>query len=109
MLLQQLKIVFRDQLGLPPWIVLVAVGYLAHVVLNVVLRKPITSGWGLLGPLCIGVALESYEIWIQYRNVGLFAPSNDTLLTILSRHGLDVVLMLAVPLLVVVSGSISTK
>lgn len=107
--MDQLKYFFRDQLGLPPWTVLVAVGCLAHVVLNAVLRKPITSGWGLLGPLGLGVALESYEIWIQYRSAGLFAAGNDSLLAILGRHGLDVSLMLAVPLLVVLVGAISAK
>ena len=88
---------------------LAAVGCLAHVALNAMLRKPITSGWGLLGPLGFGVALECYEIWIQYRSVGLFAPGNDTLLTILGRHGLDVVFMLAGPILIVAAGAISVK
>ncbi len=108
-LLRELKSIFRDQLGLPPWVVLVAVGCLAHVVLNAVFRRPITSPWGLLAPVCLGVALESYEIWIQYRNVGLFAPSNDTLLTILARHGLDIVFMIAGPILLVVVGVIFAK
>jgi hypothetical protein len=108
-LLRELKSIFRDQLGLPPWIVLAAVGCLAHVALNALLRKPITSGWGLLGPLGFGVALESYEIWIQYRTIGLIVPGNDPLLTILGRHGFDVLLMLAGPLLVVVVGAISAK
>ena len=108
-MLHQLKFIFRDKLGLPPWTVLVAVGCLAHVALNAVLRKPITSGWGLLGPLGLGVAVESYEIWIQYRTIGLFAPNNDPLLTILGRHGLDVLLMLAGPLLLVIIGAISAK
>jgi hypothetical protein len=89
--------------------VLVAVGCLAHVALNAALRRPITSGWGLLGPAGLGVALESYEIWIQYRTIGLIAPGNDPLLTILGRHGFDVLLMLAGPLLVVVVGAISAK
>ena len=105
----QLKNVLRDQLGLPPWTVLVAVGCLAHVFLNALLRRPITSGWGLLGPLSLGVVLESYDIWVQYRNIGLFAPGNDALITILSRHGLDVAYMLAVPVLVVLIGLISAK
>ena len=108
-MLQKLKFIFRDKLGLPPWMVLVAVGCFAHVALNAVLRRPITSGWGLLGPLGLGVAVESYEIWIQYRTIGLFAPSNDPLLTILGRHGLDVLFMLAGPLIVVVIGAISAK
>jgi hypothetical protein len=81
--------------------VLVAVGCLAHVFLNALLRRPIASAWGLLGPLGLGVVLESYEIWVHYRNIGLFAPGNDALITILSRHGLDVASMLIVPFLVV--------
>lgn len=108
-LLSHLKYLFRDQLGLPPWTALVAVGLLAHVVLNAALRRPIISGWGLLGPLGLGVTLETYEVWIQYKSVGLFAPGNDSLLTILGRHGLDVALMLAAPLLVVLAGAISAK
>lgn len=108
-LLSELKSILRDQLGLPPWIVLSAVGCLAYVVFNAMLRKPINSPWGLLGPLGLGVALESYEIWIQYENVGLFAPGNDTLLAILARHGLDVVIMIAGPILIAVVGAISAK
>ena len=73
------------------------------------LRRPITSPWGLLAPVCLGVALESYEIWIQYRNVRLFSPSNDTLFTILGRHGLDIVFMIAGPILLVVVGAIFAK
>jgi len=105
----QLKFVFRDQLGLPPWTVLVAVGCVAHVIVNAALRRPITAGWGLLGPSSLGVALESYEIWIQHKNVGLFAPGNDALFIILGRHGLDVVLMLAGPILIVVVGAVFAK
>ena len=108
-MLHQLKIIIRDQLGLPPWTVLVVVGCLAHVALNAALRRPIASGWGLLGPLGLGVAVESYEIWIQYRAIGLFAPNNDPLLTIFGRHGLDVLMMLAGPFLVVVIGAITAK
>ena len=86
-----------------------AAGCLAHVVLNAVLRRPITSGWGLLGPLGLGIALETYEIWVQYRKIGLFTPGNDSLLTILGRHGLDISLMLAGPLLIVLLGVILSK
>ena len=88
---------------------LVTVGCVAHVIVNAALRRPITAGLGLLGPLSLGVALESYEIWIQYKNVGLFAPGNDALLIILGRHGLDVSLMLAGPILIVVIGAILAK
>ncbi len=108
-MLNHLKIFLRDQMGLPPWVVLATGGLLAYLVLNALLRKPLTSGWGLLGPLVVGVVLESYEIWVQYRGIGLFAPSNDTLCTILGRHGLDVVLMLAVPIILVAVGVISAK
>ncbi|MBU2676971.1 MAG: hypothetical protein KJP16_07785 [Gammaproteobacteria bacterium] len=108
-MLAQIKTILRDQLGLPPWTVLVAVGCLAHVILITLLRKPIYSAWGLLAPLCLGVLLEGYEIYVQYRQVGLFAPGNDALITILGRHGLDVVYMLAGPVLVVIIGLISAK
>ena len=64
---------------------------------------------GVLGPAGLGVALESYEIWIQYRTIGLIVPGNNPLLTILGRHGFDVLLMPAGPLLVVVVGAISAK
>ncbi len=94
---------------MPPWTVQVAIGCLAHIALNAVLRRPITSAWGLLGPLGLGVALESYEIWTQYRHVGLFASGNDALLSILGRHSLDVSLMLAGPLLIVLVGVITAK
>ena len=88
---------------------LLGVGCLAHLGLNLLLRKPLTSAGGLLAPLVLGIALESYEIWIQYKDSGLFAAGNDPLLTILGRHGLDVVAMLAIPLLLVALGAFSER
>lgn len=108
-MLDYLKTLLRDQLGLPVWVVLMIAGCLAHVVLNAVLRKPITSAWGLLAPLIIGVTLESYEIWVQYRNIGLFAAGNDPVIAILGRHALDVLSLLAVPLLLVAFGAITAR
>lgn len=108
-MLQKLKYFLRDQLGLPPWAILVAVGCLAHLLLNTMLRKPVTSPWGLLGPFSLGIAIESWEIWLQYRSIGLFAPENDALLTILGRHGLDVALLLGGPLLIVLIGIIFSR
>ena len=108
-MLDRLKTILRDQLGLPSWVVLAAAGLAAHVVLNVLLRKPATSAWGLLAPLTLGALLEAYEIWIQYRNIGLFAPGNDPLIVILGRHGLDVLVMLALPALLVAAGNLSAK
>jgi hypothetical protein len=104
--LEQIKFCIRDQLALPQSAALVLVGCIAHLALNALLRKSPTSAWGLLAPLVLTVALESYEIWIHYRNVGLFAPGNDPLVTILARHGLDVVKTLAAPLLLVVIGAL---
>lgn len=108
-MLRELKSVFRDQLGIPSWLVFVAAGCAAHIVLNAILRKPITSSWGLIGPISLGLALESYEIWVQYRHVGLFAPGNDPLFAILGRHSLDVLIMVAGPILIVVIGAIFAK
>ena len=108
-MLLKLKYFLRDQIGLPPWTVLVALGCLAHLLLNTMLRKPFTSGWGLFAPFALGIAIEAWEIWVQYRNIGLFAPGNDALLIILGRHGLDVAAMLGGPLLIVLFGVIFSK
>ncbi len=108
-MLSDLKSLLRDQLGLPSWAVLAAAGIVAHFVVNALLRKPMTSGWGLLGPLVVGIAIESWEIWVHYRNIGLFAPGNDPLLVILGRHGLDVLVMLAVPLGIVIIGALAAR
>lgn len=108
-MLRDIKYIVRDQLGLPSWLVLIVAGCIAHVVLNAILRKPVTSSWGLIGPVGLGVALEWYEIWIQYRSVGLFAPGNDPLLTILSRHSIDIFLMVAGPLSIVIIGASLVK
>ena len=108
-MITRLKTFLRNDLGLPPWVILALAGCLAHLLLNAILRKPMTSAWGLLGPLAIGIILESYEIWVQYRQLGLFAPGNDPLVAILGRHGLDVLLLLSVPLLIVVVGALSAK
>ncbi len=108
-MLQQIKFLMRDQLGLPPVAVLVVAGCVAHLLLNVLLRKPLSSAWGLLAPLILGLALESYEIWVQYRNVGLLASGNDPLLAIFIRHGLDILKMLAAPSFLVVLGFLSAR
>ena len=108
-MLRELKSFIRDQLGLPSWLVIIAAGCIAHVALNAILRKPATSPWGLIGPVGLGVVLEAYEIWVQYRPVGLFAPGNDPLLIILGRHGLDVLLMLAGPIVIVALGAMLAK
>lgn len=108
-MVNRLKTLLRDELGLPPWIVLATIGLFAFLALNALLRKPVTSAWGLLGPLVIGIALESYEIWAQYRDIGLFGPGNDPLIVILGRHGLDIVSMLGIPVLVVVTGLLVAK
>ena len=106
---QQIKSFIRDQLGLPPTAMLVAAGLVAHFALNALLRKSPTSAWGLLAPLVLGSALESYEIWIQYKDFGLLAPGNDPFISILARHALDVLKMLAVPLLMVAIGAWTTR
>ena len=76
-------------------------GLVAHVAVNVLLRKPPGSAWGLLAPLTLGLAIEAWEIRVQYGDMGLTAPGNDPLVQILLRHGLDVGLMLAGPVLLV--------
>lgn len=52
------------------------------------------------------VALESYEIWHEYAEVGLFAPGNDPVMTILARHCLDVVKALSAPAILVLIGAL---
>lgn len=105
----RLKTLLRDQLGLPPWVVLVGIGLVSHILLNALLRKPLTSAWGLLAPLILGIIIEAYEIWIQYRDVGLFADENDPIWLIISRHGLDVMTILALPILLVMAGAYSSR
>ena len=98
-----------QQSGIPPWAVLLAAGLVSHLVLNAVLRKPWTSPWGLLAPLLLGVLIEGYEIWAHYRHIGLFADGNDPLWMILGRHSLDVLKLLALPLLLVLAGQASGR
>ena len=96
-MLGNVKSILRDQLGVPTWLVLVVVGCLAHALLNAALRRPLSSPWGLFGPLALGIAIEAYEIWAHYRHAGLFAPGSDPLPMILGRHSLDVLVMIALP------------
>ena len=108
-MLQQVKRLVRDQLGLPPSVVLIIAGLATHLALNALLRKPLTSVWGLLAPLVLGCALESYEKWVQYRVSGIFAPGNDPVISIIARHGLDIAKMLSAPLLLVVIAHIGAN
>ena len=104
--LEQIKVFLRDQLNLPPYLILIFIGLILHTVFCAMLRKPMTSPWGLIAPLIFGIGLESYEIWMHYKDVGLTAPQNDPVLLILIRHSLDVMKIIAVPLLLIVYGSI---
>jgi len=98
-----------NELGIPPWVVLLAAGALSYLALNLLLRKPWTSPWGLLAPLLLGVLIEGYEIWAHYRHVGLLAVGNDPLWMIVARHSLDVLKMLALPLLLTLVGVNSNR
>ena len=100
---QQFKTFLGDQLGLSPFAALVVAGFAAHLTLNTALMKPPGSAWGLLAPLLLGLGLESYEIWLHYKDIGLYAPGNDPVFSILARHSLDILKMLAAPFLLVVS------
>ena len=108
-MLDQLKRILRDQVGLPAWAVLLLGGLASHVALNVLLRKSLISAWGLLAPLTLGTVVEAYEIYVQYGDVGLLAPGNDPVWVIVARHGLDVIKMLALPTLLVASGFVSSR
>ena len=93
-------------MGLPPAAVLVVSGLLAHIILSGLLRKPMTSAWGLAAPLGLGIALEAYELSVQYRRSGLLAEENDPVWMILARHGFDVFLVALVPIILVSIGII---
>ena len=102
-MLQQFKSILGGQLGLSPFLILVVAGFTAHLALNAVLKKPPGSAWGMLAPLLLGLGLESCDIWLHYKDIGLYAPGNDPVITILARHSLDILKMLAAPLLLVIS------
>jgi len=108
-MLRQIKALLRDQLGLPPIAVLVVAGLIAHLLLNALLRKMPTSPWGLMAPFVLGLTLEAWEIWVQYKDIGLASPQGDPLLDILARHALDILAMLVGPVLLVVAGALSSR
>ena len=88
---------------------LIVLGLIAHVALTALLRKSPTSAWGLLAPLLLGVALEAYEIWLHYKDIGLFAAENDPVLVILARHALDVAVMLTGSLILMAAGLLTSR
>lgn len=106
---EQLKSLLRDRVGLPPWLVLALAGLVAHLALNFVLRKAPASPWGLCAPLLLGIAIESWEIWVHYQAIGFDAPGVDPLAAILLRHALDVTIMLLGPLALVLSGFLASR
>lgn len=108
-MLQQIKHLLRDQLGVPPSLAFVVAGCVAHLIFNALLRKSPVAAWGLLAPFSLAVALEAYEIWVQYREVGLLAPGNDPLIAILGRHALDILVVMAGPLALVAIGALRTR
>jgi hypothetical protein len=68
-----------------------------------------TFALGLLAPLVLGIAIETYEIWVRYRDFGLLAPGNDPVWQIVARHGLDIVSMLVLPIVLVLVGTASSR
>lgn len=84
-------------------------GLAAHLALNAVLRKPWNSAWGLLAPFACGLALESYEIWIHYRDRGGQAAFIGDLAGIVARHLMDLLLMCFLPVLAVLIGVLSAR
>lgn len=58
-MLDRIKVLLRDTHGLPSWVVLAAVGLASYVALNLILHKPVTSAFGLLAPLMLGIAIEA--------------------------------------------------
>lgn len=107
--MSQIKIFLRDTLGLPPVSLLIGLGLATHIVLNLLLQKPVTSAYGLILPLILGLSIEGYEIWIAYREVGLLAPGNDPILIILTRHFVDVLFVLLAPIALVIFGLVSSQ
>ena len=103
-MLGRIKSFITDTLSLPPILILIAIGTAAQLILNLLLHKPMTSACGLILPLIFGVSIEGYEIWLQYRDVGLFAPGNDPFLMILARHFVDVMIVLIAPIALVIYG-----
>ena len=101
-MLDALKSLLRDTLGLPAPLILLLVGLCVHLVANALLRRTPTGTAGLLAVALLAVLIESVEIWQHYRVGGLFAAGNDPLWQILARHSLDVATMLALPVLLVV-------
>ena len=108
-MLHRIKKFLRDQAGLPPIALLMGAGCIAHLLLNAVLRKPVTSAWGLLAPLALGLSLESIEIWVQYRDVGLLAQGGAGVLGIILRHSLDLLKVMLIPLSLVALGMFTTR
>ena len=104
---EHIKSFLRDTLALPSGLILMIVGLVSHILFCLLLRKPLNSAWGLLAPVLLGILIESYEIWIHYRDIGLLAPDNDPLGVILLRHSFDIFKMLMLPSLLVILSKIS--
>ena len=105
-MLERLKVLLRDELGIPPLMILIVAGLLSYFLLNALLRKPLTSAWGLLAPVCCGIALESYEIWVHYKDLDRVTESPGS---IAIRHLGDVLAVCAVPALITLTGAMKSR
>lgn len=103
-MLIQIKDLIRNQLGIPPAMALLIAGAVLHLATNLLLRRRLTSIAGLCVTAVIAVSIEAGEIVIAYRDVGIFTPGADPLYVIVGRHMVDVILMLAIPGMLVISG-----
>ena len=95
--LSEIKRFITERLGFPPFVVLMIVGLAFHLMTNKILGKHYSSPWGIVGPLILGILIESVEIWDVYIDSGSFSPSSDPLAVILMRHSLDVLQIITAP------------
>ncbi len=99
-MLDRLKALLRDGLGLAPDAILVFLGLGIFLATCLIGRRPLTWAWALLPGLGLALFLEAVEVWQHYGAQGLKSATAAQLAGIVLRHARDLLVMNLAPVMV---------
>lgn len=102
-LLTDVKAFLRSALGLPPDVILAALGLGVYLTTCFVAGRSLGWGWALVPGLCLSLLIEAAEIREHHGARVLFQADAKELVSIGLRHARDVGVMNLVPLMVVIA------
>lgn len=105
-MLTDLKAILRSALGLPPAVILAALGLGVYLATCFAAGRSLGWGWALVPGLCLSLFIEAVEIREHHGARVLSRASAKELISIGLRHARDVGVMNLVPLLLVIAANL---